>query len=176
MFRSTTIVLSAVALTLALPLPAHAASSTATATFRGGSGNYLTTSGTDANLQVSGQVTLRQAAPSAAITASGSLTGLRANTTYVTVPYKDGVCLPAAGVSAFPSGSFTTDGTGSVVFTVSVNPTAISPAGVFDVAQTKSVSVRQVVLSPVNGGGVVGTPTVPNVAVPEACDRHPVVR
>lgn len=175
--RSTLPALIAAAALLLTPGAAHAAApSTATATFRPGSGFYLSPAGgTDAGrATVSGQVTFTQAASRAPITAVGHLDGLAANTPYVVVPYKDAECLPLAGVSAFPSGSFTTDSTGAAHFSVTVNPTAIVPTGVFDVAQTKSVSVRQVVIVGTGIGGLIGVPTVPNVAMPEACDRKPV--
>jgi hypothetical protein len=176
MARRTLLVAGAALALLTVPVTAHAAGSTADATFTARSGFYLTTDGTDAGVKtIAGHVKFSQAAASAPITATGHLTGLRARTTYVTVPYKDAECLPLAGVTAFPSGPFTSDANGTADFSVTVNPTALVPVGAFDVSQTASVSVRQVVVSSLNLGGLVGTPTVPNVAMPEACDRSPVV-
>jgi hypothetical protein len=38
------------------------------------------------------------------IAVNGGLSGLAPSTPYVAVPYKDGICLPTPGVTAFPSG------------------------------------------------------------------------
>lgn len=156
---------------------AAAPATTAVAVFNGGSGNYLTSDGTDGLRQVSGVLRFTQATDDGPITVAGRLTGLAPRTAYVGVPYKDGVCTPLPGVTAFPSGSFTTDKRGRVtVRNVVVNPQAINPAGDFDVDNTRSVSVRQVVVNAVALPGIpVGTPTVPNAAAVEACDRSPLV-
>lgn len=174
--RSLKLTASTLFATTVLVVPAGAASaSTSTARFRAGSGNYLTSSGTDNLRQVSGSVKFSQTVPGAPISASGSLSGLQPNTGYVTVPYKDGACVPAAGVTAFPSAPFYTNATGQVTFSgVTVNPAAINPLGSFNVNQTKSVSVRQLVVSSVTIPGVISTPNVPNVGAVEACDRAPV--
>lgn len=174
--RSLKLTASSVLAAALLATPVAAASaSTSTARFRAGSGNYLTTSGTDNLRQVSGSVTFRQTVPGAPISASGSLSGLQPNTGYVTVPYKDGACIPAAGVTAFPSAPFYTNATGQVAFSgVTVNPAAINPLGSFNVNQTRSVSVRQLIVSSVTVPGVISTPNIPNVGAVEACDRAPV--
>ena len=58
-----------------------------------------------------------------------------------------------------------------------VNPTAINPLGTFSVSETKSVSIRQAVITAVAVPGIpVGTPTVPNAAQPKRRGhRKPVV-
>lgn len=175
--RRTCAALTALSLLALAPSAEAAAPVRATATFVGGSGSYLTGAGTDGLRRVSGQVQLRQTKPGATITARGDLTGLAPTTTYVAVPYRDGFCTPVPGVTAYPSGPFTTDRAGRARFATKVNPRAVNPAGRFDVRDTRSVSVRQVVISSVALPGIpVGTPTVPNVAQPEACDKTPAVR
>lgn len=167
----------------ALASPAGAATSVhRTATFVAGSGNYLLVpGGTDGLSQLGGHVTVTQAKAGAPIKVTGVVTGLQATTLYVAVPYKDGECIPAAGLTAFPSGAFVTNASGvaRIPAGVTVNPRAINPLGVVNVAQVHSISVRQVVLSaralpPLPGypnGLPKGTPTLPNVAAVEGCDR-----
>ena len=180
---------------LPLASPALASStSQATAHFRPGSGLYLAGPGqTDGLSQLSGSVTFTQSTSGGTISVSGRVGNLAPNMLYVAVPYKDGICAPVAGVTAFPSGSFTTDGTGTATIPagVTVNPAAINPAGTINVSEVHSVSIRQVVLTPVPLPTVPGypagvpagtpvapaqTPTVPNVAAVQGCDRQPVVR
>jgi len=175
--RSMSLVAAAItAATLAAPATA-AAYSEANATFRGGSGNFLTTSGTDGLRQVSGTLKVSQASAGAPITVRGNISGLAPSTPYVAVPYKDAICLPTPGVTAFPSGSWFTNAAGSASVNVIVNPQAINPAGDFYAIQTKSVSIRQVVIPAIALPGIpAGTPNVPNAAPPETCDRNPVVR
>lgn len=173
---SLTVAAVLAACALSLIGTAAASASTSKATFRGGSGFYLTSSGTDGLSEVTGNVTFSQSASGAAISASGNLSGLKANTPYVTVPYKDPLCVPAVGLTAFPSKPFTTDANGKVSFSgVTVNPQAILPVGTFDVSQTHSVSVRQVILNSINLGGIIQIPTIPNGAAVETCDLHPVI-
>ncbi len=156
---------------------ASAAAARAVGTFRAGSGNFLTTTGTDGLRQVGGTLTFTQIGANKAITVNGRLGGLAPRNLYVAVPYKDAVCAPTPGVTAFPSGTLYTDAQGkAVVANVTVNPAAINPAGSFTVSETRSVSVRQAIVTSVALPGIpVGTPTVPNGAQPEACDRSPVV-
>ena len=161
----------------ALLVPSIASAAEATATSRPGSGNYLTTSGTDNLRQVGGSIKFTQSGPGAPINVSGQLTGLAPNNLYVAVPYKDAVCLPTPGVTAFPSGTFLTNAQGSASVSTTVNPAAFNPAGSFTVPETRSVSVRQALVTSIALPGIpVGTPTVPNGAAVEACDRAPVVR
>ncbi len=130
---------------------------------------------TDGLRPVSGSVTFTQVG-NGTITVTGRLSGLEPSKGYVAVPYKDAMCLPTPGITAFPTGAFYTDSTGRVRIPagVTVNPQAINPTGQFTVQQTKSVSVRQIVISAVNLPGIpAGTPTVPNVVRPEACDVSP---
>jgi hypothetical protein len=152
--------------------PASAAQ-TISASFRGGSGNYLATSGTDGLRHVSGSETFSQSATGANLSVSGSVSGLQPNTPYVTVPYKDGECLPLAGVTAFPSTAFVTDANGSATFATTVNAGAINPTGVLDVPDIHSVSVRQVIINGIYLPGLLKLPTIPNVGAVETCDRHP---
>lgn len=150
-----------------LPAPAPALNQTAVAHFVAGQ--------TDGLSQVSGTETFTQVG-TGTITVTGSVAGLRPTTMYVTVPYFDGGCIPAAGVTAFPSSSFTTDALGSANFTGTVNPKAINPLGTFTVGQTHSVSIRQVLVQGVQVPGLpIGTPTIPNVGAVETCDHAPVV-
>lgn len=158
--------------------PGAASASTAVGTFVGGSGNFLTTpNGTDALRKLNGSLKFDQR-KTGPITVNGNLSGLAPSTPYVGVPYKDGVCLPTPGVTAFPSGAFFTNARGEArVRNVTVSPTAINPRGTFSVSETRSVSVRQAVITTVALPGIpVGTPTVPNGAQPEGCDRTPAVR
>ena len=85
------------------------------------------------------------------------------------------MCLPTPGVTAFPSGSWMTNAQGvGQPRNVVVNPAAINPVGTFSVIETRSVSIRQAVISAVAVPGIpAGTPTVPNGAQPEGCDRRP---
>jgi len=157
--------------------PAAAQAATAVGTFDAGSGHHMVVpDGTDGLRQVDGQLTFRQTA-FGPITVNGRLAGLAPSTPYVAVPYKDGACIPTPGVTAFPSGSFMSNAQGvAQPRNVVVNPSAINPVGTFSVAETRSVSVRQAVISAVAVPGIpAGTPTVPNGAQPEACDRTPVV-
>ncbi len=91
--------------------------------------------------------------------------------------YKDGVCLPTPGVTAFPSGGSWCQlgrrGGGQH----DRQRAGVKPAGEFDAIQTEAVSVRQVLVSGITVPGTpIGTPNVPNAAPPEACDQAPVVR
>lgn len=144
----------------------------AVAEFVGGSGVYLTTDGTDGpTAQPTGWVTFRQKATGKRITASGRVFGLEPNKSYVVVPYKDANCLPAVGVTAFPSVAIQADRKGRIKFNNRlVNPAGINPAGSFNVAETRSVSVREVVVS------IPGVITIPNGAEVKACDESPMVR
>lgn len=176
---------AALLLGFAPTIPASAAApARATGTFVAGSGNYLLVpGGTDGLSQLGGHVTFSQAGNGATIHVHGRVTGLPANSAFVAVPYKDGACLPVVGVTAFPSGAFTTNARGVAVIPagVTVNPRAINPAGTVNVPDTHSVSVRQVVFAsrpvpPVPGypnGLPAGTPTIPNGAAVEGCDRTP---
>lgn len=83
----------AAAATSAVPV-ATASAAQSVGTFRAGSGNFLTTSGTDGLRQVGGALTFTQSAAGQPITVSGNLTGLAPLNLYVAVPYKDGVCIP----------------------------------------------------------------------------------
>lgn len=166
-------VLVAVGLLGVFPIVAQGA--TATATF---------TSSTDTpkllnDTKPRGTVTFTQDG-NGPITGKGKVTGLQPNRNYLAVPYKDGVCLPTPGVTAFPSAPWVTDSKGNATFTTTVNPQAINPLGQFNVAQTRSISMREVLI----GGQSLpvtlpwplpsGTPNVPN-PITEACDAHPVV-
>jgi hypothetical protein len=165
------------AVLIALATPAAARSAVAVGTFDGGSGSFLTTpDGTDGLRQLDGTLTFRQSG-TGPITVNGSLSGLAPSTPYVAVPYKDGVCLPTPGITAFPYGSFFTNANGQVqVRNVTVNPAAINPVGTFSVSETRSVSVRQAVITSIALPGIpIGTPTVPNAAPPEGCDKNPEV-
>ncbi len=175
--KRTAAVLALAAAALAAPAPATESAATADARFRPGSGSFLTTTGTDGLRQVGGTLRFTQSGTGQPITVNGSLTGLAPRNLYVAVPYKDGVCLPTPGVTAFPSGTFYTDTAGRArVSNVKVDPAAVNPAGTFNVNETRSVSVRQAIVTSVALPGIpVGTPTVPNGAQPEACDRNPVV-
>jgi len=180
--RNTVVVTGLSVLTLALSVSAPPASATNAAairsrgTFVGGSGSYLTTAdGTDGLRQVSGQITFSQNKRGGTITVNGRLSGLEAHRLYVAVPYKDGSCIPLPGITAFPSGTFYTNRNGRAFISgVKVNPTAINPAGSFSVRDTQSASVRQAIVSSVALPGIpVGTPVVPNIVQPEACDKSP---
>lgn len=112
----------------------------------------------------------------------GDVTGLAANSLFVAVPYSDPRCTPLPGITAFPSGTWYTDATGSAHVDVQVNPQSINPLGSFSADQTRSVSIRRVVAQsqpipigvPTNLVLVpTSTPTVPNVAYVEACDTSP---
>lgn len=144
--------------------------------FDGGSGNYLVNpEGTDGLRQVTGFVVFRQRIDNGTIKVSGHLRGLAPRTRYVAVAYKDAICAPTPGVTAFPSGSFVTDRRGRVTIrNVTVNPAGFNPVGTFDVEETRSVSIRQALVQPISVPGIpAGTPTVPNGAAVEACDRSP---
>ena len=175
--RSMFLVAAAVAAaSLAVPAAASAYSE-ANATFRAGSGNFLLTSGTDGLRTVGGTLKVAQANAGAPIRVTGSVSGLAASTPYVAVPYKDAICLPTPGVTAFPSGSWMTNAQGSATVNVVVNPQAIESRRRLYAIQTRSVSIRQAIVSAVTVPGIpIGTPTVPNAAPPETCDRAPVVR
>lgn len=142
-------------------------------------GTFVSGSSTDRLRSVDGKVKFTQPKKNGTITVSGNLSGLEANKLYVAVPYKDGACLPTPGITAFPSGAFQTNGTGAVVIPngVTVNPKAINPLGTFNVSQTRSISVRQVVIQAVSVPGIpAGTPTVPNIVQPEACTTRIVLK
>lgn len=169
---------------LALPLaaPADAATATRRGTFVAGSGFYLAPGGgTDGLSRLGGTIAVSQASLGGVISVRGHLTGLAPRTAYVAVPYKDAYCLPVVGVTAFPSGAFTTNAAGSVTLPagITVNPRAINPAGAVNVVDAHSISVRQVVLAavalpPLPGypvGLPKGTPTVPNAVAVQGCDR-----
>ena len=169
------IALAAVLAGLLIPAAAQAAS--AVGSFQAGSGHHMVVpNGTDGLRQVDGQLTFRQNA-TGPITVNGRLSGLAPSTPYVAVPYKDGACIPTPGVTAFPSGSFLSNAQGvAQPRNVVISPTAVNPLGTFTVGETRSVSVRQAVISAIAVPGIpAGTPTVPNGAQPEACDRTPVV-
>jgi len=127
--------------------------------------------------QLAGSVKFSQAGSGAPITVNGRISGLNPNTPYVTVAYIDNVCLPTPGVTAFPSGGFWANSSGVAAVNTTVNPQGVNPVGQFDVIQTESVSVRQVLVSGITVPGTpIVTPNIPNAAPPEACDQAPVTR
>jgi hypothetical protein len=145
------------------PAAADTTPDVATATFTPGT--------TDGLFPVSGTVKFTQSVPGAPITASGTVTGLPPNTAHTTVLYKDGACLPLVGVSAFPSGAFFTDATGSATFSVPLQPNALNPVGSVNVNQTRSVSIRSLLVNSVVVPGVISTPNIPNGAAVQACAK-----
>lgn len=145
---------------LALVTPASAAAPTATATF-------------DATTDISPQLVGGETSPAGTakftqvgpkVVMNAAITGLRPFTQYVVVPYKDGACIPAAGITAFPSPFFTTDNVGSAkLVNYAINPAGINPLGALSVPEINSVSIRQVVIT------VLGF-TIPDASQTEACD------
>lgn len=112
------------------------------------------------------------------VTVKGSVTGLRPFSSYVTVLYVDGVCAPTPSVTAFPSAVFTTDETGSATLNkLPLNPQAINALRTFDIEDTLSVSIRDVVMpGQTLDGSPVTVPTLPNGGETEACDKDPYVK
>lgn len=167
--------LAAAVLLAVVASPAIAATTTRTANFVAGSPLYVLggTSG-PFNTTVKGNSTFQQVGTT--ITAHGHVEGLRPNTAYVTVAYKDDGCLPTPGLTAFPSAAFTTNAVGKATFTVTVNPMSINPVGTLSVPQIKSISIRQVLINSVAipyyipNNPYPASPTIPNVAYVEACD------
>ena len=114
---------------------------------------------------------------------NGRITGLRANSDYVAVLYKDAVCAPTPGLTAFPSRVVRTDRSGVAVFRDTVlDPQGVNPAARHRARETRSVSLRDAIVLPAAVTGqnapLPGLPitAVPNGAETEACGRSPRVR
>ena len=145
----------------ALALPSGAQAATATGVFDASTDTAKPVNDTAPR----GSVTFDDS--SGTITGTGQVSGLLANRAYLVVPYADGVCAPTPGVTAFPSAPWTTDANGSATINTTVNPQMINPAGQFTVAQTRSISIREVAAGSQGPG-----PNVPN-PITEACDTAP---